>query len=528
MQRTSFIVMLLLVLGSGARSAESRIDDNWPMYGKTLQHTFSNPHSAVNPANVGSLQAAWTFPTGDAVSASPAVVNGAVYTGSWDGYFYALDAATGQLRWKLQLDCQKTVVPLPEVCGGPAPPYKSGVADAQRFKTPGGIVTASPAVVGNRLYFAGGKTLYSVRTSDGALRWKRVLCGRPEATSCETDSNDPAQIISSPVVFHGKVFVGIDTGGVSFGIPYRGGFVALDADTGETVWRFEVDPEFDTQGQVIGAQNRGCGNVWSSPAIDAPRRLVVFGTADCEEQPLPPYSGAVLALDTETGAARWIFRPRDSDPNKCDFDFGASPNVIPMHDARYIGIGGKDGTYYLLDPVTGTPIWQTRVVFGGGAGGFFGGAAIAGGQIFSSTAFGDGNVQTQSGLCDPTYTDPTNLSVVDTYIQDPSMHAFDAATGAVLWKESNNQSFGATTLADGVVLSGFTGISQSDPPAVKVYDAHSPAAGNRLLAVFPIQVNGIPGMVNSGVIPVGRMVFFGSGNFFDGGGSGVHALTLPQ
>ena len=38
----------------------------------------------------------------------------------------------------------------------------------------------------------------------------------------------------------GKVFVGIDTGGVAFGRPYRGAFMALDAETGEPIWRFEV------------------------------------------------------------------------------------------------------------------------------------------------------------------------------------------------------------------------------------------------------------------------------------------------
>jgi hypothetical protein len=37
------------------------------------------------------------------------------------------------------------------------------------------------------------------------------------------------------------------------------------------------------------------------------------------------------------------------------------------------------------------------------------------------------------------------------------MHALDIGTGAVIWEENNNQSFGPTTLADGVVFSGFIG-----------------------------------------------------------------------
>ena len=516
------IVVVALILCSAAKSTEWQDSDAWPMYGRNLQHTFHNPDAAITPDNVAQLQSAWVFPTGDAVSASPAVVDGVVYTGSWDGFFYALDTRSGQLKWKFRLDCQMTVVPIPEVCGG-LPPGP----DPDRFKTPGGIVTASPTVSHGTLYFAGGKTVYAVKTSDGMLLWKRVICGRPEEIDCASDANDPTQVLSSPAEFDGRLFVAADTGGVTFGIPYRGGFVALDAKTGNLIWRFEVDPRLDTNGHIAGAQSRGCGNVWSSPAIDPRLRLLFFGTADCEEQPLPPYHGSVLALETDTGRLRWVFRPRESDPNRCDFDFGASPNLIEVSDKKYVGIGGKDRTYYLLDRLTGQPRWTTRVVFGRGGGGFFGGAAFDARRIFSATAFGDGNVNTQTGLCDPNFHDPANPNVVDTFVQDPSMHALDAATGSILWEANTNQSFGPTTLADRVVFSGFTGLSESELPAIKAYDARDGAPGNRLLFVYPTEINHRPGMVNSAVVPVGRMVFFGSGNFFDGSGSAIQALTLP-
>jgi outer membrane protein assembly factor BamB len=383
-------------------------------------------------------------------------------------------------------------------------------------------------VAGEAVYFAGGKTLYKVRASDGALIWKRVLCGRPEDDNCASDANDPVQILSSPAISGGKVFVGLDTGGVSFNIPYRGSFVALDARTGQPIWRFEVDPVLDASGHAVGGNNRGCGNVWSSPAIDPARGLVFFGTADCEDQPLAPYHGSVIALNADDGTPLWVFRPRESDPNKCDFDFGASPNLIGAGDKKYVGIGGKDGFYYLLDRLTGRPIWATRVVFGGGVGGFFGAAAIHKGRIFSATGFGDGNVTTQTGLCDPTFRDPANPQIVDTFVQDPSMHALDIGTGAVIWEENNNQSFGPTTLADGVVFSGFIGLSETNVPALKAYDAQNHAIGGRLLFSVSIQVDGRPGMVNSAPVPVEGMLFLGSGNFFDGSGSGIHAFALPS
>jgi len=42
----------------------------------------------------------WKFRTGDVVHASPAYADGVVFFGSWDSYFYAVDARTGQERWR--------------------------------------------------------------------------------------------------------------------------------------------------------------------------------------------------------------------------------------------------------------------------------------------------------------------------------------------------------------------------------------------------------------------------------------------
>jgi glucose dehydrogenase len=75
---------------------------DWPTYGHDAQHTFHGP-TTLNQSSVTSLKVAWFFPTGDSVSATPTVVNGTVYVGSWDDYFYALNFETGALRWKYKL-----------------------------------------------------------------------------------------------------------------------------------------------------------------------------------------------------------------------------------------------------------------------------------------------------------------------------------------------------------------------------------------------------------------------------------------
>jgi polyvinyl alcohol dehydrogenase (cytochrome) len=487
-------------------------DESWPMYGRNLRHTFTNDHSLINPQTVLNLNPAWDFTTEDVVTASPTVVDGVVYVGAWDGYFYALEASSGALIWKFAVDCQNTIVPIPPRC--PQPPQTP-----PRFLSDGGLITSSAAVIGGRLYFAGGKTVYSLDARDGSLLWKRVICGNPEEPNCESDPNDRTRIFSSPALFDGLVFLGhtVEVNG------YRGGFEALDARTGEMVWRFEVDPIVhneaelisDARGQQAVGQNRGCGNVWSSAAVDTTYRLVFFGTADCHDVAVAPYHDAVIALQADTGRVRWVFRPDRR--GACDFDFGASPNLIDLGLGHYVGIGGKDGTYYLLDRLTFNPhgrlVWSDRVVFGGNEGGFIGSTAVDGSRVFGATAIGDGHIvnPNPADLCDPS-------NPKDTFLQDPSMHAFDllGRHGRVAWQANQNYSTAPTTVANGVVFSGLLGINTIF--GLNAYDERSGV----LLKTFPM-----PGSVNSGATPVGKMLFVGSGTTPDGSGSGVHAFTLP-
>ena len=52
--------------------------------------------------DVGSLELAWTFETGDAILSSPVVVDGTVYVGSSDGNLYALHLDSGIEAWRFE------------------------------------------------------------------------------------------------------------------------------------------------------------------------------------------------------------------------------------------------------------------------------------------------------------------------------------------------------------------------------------------------------------------------------------------
>src|SRR6516162_6124062 len=185
--RTRILVVFVVLISENVGAQEK-----WPMYGRNLLHTFSNAASRINPGNAGKLKLRWTFSTTDAVSASPTVVDDAIYAGSWDGFFYAIDARSGVLLWKFQVDCDNTIVPVPPHCLGP------GQTPPPRFFTQGGLITSTAAVADGQVYFAAGKTVYDLNAADGSLRWKHVICGNPEEPDCELDPNDPTQIFSRP------------------------------------------------------------------------------------------------------------------------------------------------------------------------------------------------------------------------------------------------------------------------------------------------------------------------------------------
>ena len=100
---------LFVVAGSAAAQAAPREHNhgpsqNWPMGGANLFDTRSNPlEHAISAANVGRLALKWAFTTHGDVSATAAVVDGAIYFPDWGGYLNKVDAQTGRLIWQTQI-----------------------------------------------------------------------------------------------------------------------------------------------------------------------------------------------------------------------------------------------------------------------------------------------------------------------------------------------------------------------------------------------------------------------------------------
>ncbi len=325
---------------------------DWPLWGYGIERTFATTcDTALAPDTVGDLQRVWFHATDDVVTATPAVVGDTVYTGDWAGVVYALDRETGEERWRFQTTEHRNVY--------------------------AGQIVSSPAVAdvdGERLVVIGaGKTLYGLVAADGTERWHHEL---GEAG----DAAEPTEIESSPVVVDGLAVFGYDVHNTP---GYRAGLQAVDVATGDLVW----DVDLDREGGHGGAPT-GCVDVWSSPSVDRERGLVFAATGNCPSSPegWGGYTEALFAVDLE-GNPVWSFQPHE--PNNDDLDFAGAPNLFRIGDRDVVGLGNKDGTYYVVDRETGEPVWQAEATEPGleaegsnfSTGGFIGGSAVSDGVV---------------------------------------------------------------------------------------------------------------------------------------------------
>ena len=119
-------------------------------------------------------------------------------------------------------------------------------------------------------------------------------------------------------------------------------------------------PAADYTGMVssTGVKQRGPSGapIWTTPTIDAQRSQIYVTTGENTSHPTTGTSGAVIALDLETGEELWVFRhspttcgtsaaaQRSSfiildDANSVDFDFGGPAILVDIGDRELLVAG---------------------------------------------------------------------------------------------------------------------------------------------------------------------------------------------
>jgi len=133
----------------------------------------------------------WSYKVGDRLISTPLVTGQEVVVGSWNGLVEALNAATGTLRWRYNVNQARTRgAPQDGIGGSPAAAhglifigtYGGNVlalsADSGHLRWARTIappVLSVPVVAGNTLYVSGGQTLYALSVANGTPAWHLTL-----------------------------------------------------------------------------------------------------------------------------------------------------------------------------------------------------------------------------------------------------------------------------------------------------------------------------------------------------------------
>ena len=91
-----------LVMTSTAPARAASTDD-WPTSLHDVQRTAASSDTTIGGSTAPALTKLWSFQTGGPVATTPTVTGGVAYFGSWDGDEYAVNATTGALLWKTYL-----------------------------------------------------------------------------------------------------------------------------------------------------------------------------------------------------------------------------------------------------------------------------------------------------------------------------------------------------------------------------------------------------------------------------------------
>jgi outer membrane protein assembly factor BamB len=198
------------------------------------------------------------------VHASPAVANGVVVVGSWDGRLYAFDAQSGAERWRFQagldpaMHNQQGFQSSAAIVGGvvyvgcrDAHLYAIDAATGQerwRFSTGQSWVVGSPAVVGGKVIFA---------TSDSSLiHVLDAQTGKPVIEPVQAK----AYMFSSPSIAGDVLLIGL----------LNGTLQARDLASGRELWTFKTEAARSNAGWVLTADGRlNASWLFASNAQDA-------------------------------------------------------------------------------------------------------------------------------------------------------------------------------------------------------------------------------------------------------------------
>ncbi len=346
---------------------------DWPTHAGDAGGMKYSPLTDINPDNVGRLEHAWSWDTGEEpisgprlpnrgqqvrpgdFQATPVVVNDTMYLSTPYNRVVALDAATGEEIWVHD----PRTVEWGQVPNGTGFVHRgvavwTGPNERRVFMNSRWRLIALDARTGERIesFGQGGE----IDLTENLL-W-------------HTNRLHYTQT-SPPVIYDDLVILG---NGVWDGFVYErdppGNIQAFDVRTGELEWSFNLIPQEEEYGNETwedGSWERtGHTNAWAPLSVDLERGLVFIPVGT----PSNDYYGgdrkgdnlfaeSLLVLDARTGERVWHFQAVHH--GLWDYDLASQPTLLTIRaegrEIDAVALASKMGLLFTFDRVTGEPVW---------------------------------------------------------------------------------------------------------------------------------------------------------------------------
>lgn len=400
------------VEGAGVSAPAEAPDGEWPAYGRTQAGQRYSPLDQITPQNVGQIEKAWEYHTGDVPGSQPGdpgettfevtplKIDDTLYLCTPHQHVIALDADTGEEVWRVDVGLPENMALQHLTCRGLAYHPPSGAAGADRTGGQGDAAAtqapmipdlqalsrealAAPAAGAQTAQAGGCDAKLFMPTADGRLialdpetgdrcagfgnaegeldLWQHM----PNVKPGSYYSTSPPVVSEDVVVIGGTVLDHVSTQEAS------GVIRAFDVDTGELVWNW--DPGRPERTEPIGegeTYTANSPNAWSIFSYDKELGLVYvpMGNAPPDQwggnrtEAMEKYASSVVALDVRTGEVAWHFQTVHHD--LWDYDVPAQPSLVDLRidgeTVPALAQPTKQGGIFVLNRKTGEPIVPVR------------------------------------------------------------------------------------------------------------------------------------------------------------------------
>ena len=355
------ILALTMVINGAAHAVTGAPRTDWPAVNHDNSAVRYSPLTQVNPGNVRNLRPVWIyhlrpndFTGGLRYDESiPIVIGNTLYLGSPYGEVIALNATTGDVKWKFKL-------PNNDI------PAKRGIA---YWPGDGPI---KPQIV----FGTGSGLLYELNAADGTINAQFAANGVLDVKTPEIMNGFRGySILQAPAVYKNLLVIGSGTGegpgGSEGGAGPAGDTRAFDARTGKLVWTFHTVPRpgevgYGSWEEPESTIMRSGVNTWGYFSVDEARHILFMplGAPNNDRVGIDRpgnglFGSSVVAVNADTGAYLWHFQMVHHDA--WDYDAPQAPLLVDIrHGGKTIPVVlamNKASLLFTLDRVTGKPVF---------------------------------------------------------------------------------------------------------------------------------------------------------------------------